>query len=380
MRVAIFTETFHQINGVAMVYNRFARWCERNNYQVEIFTPGKKDHTEDRGCVKIHTVKMLLPFPYYHGLYFDLLARKAVLRKYFSKNKFDLIHIATQGHAGLQGLHIAQKFNLPQISCYHTAIPEYARDRFIKVLGDNPFGRLLAKGAFNLCWWFQRKLFKSSHIILVPTQSIKDMVERELCIPGAFFTRGVDSEAFSPEKRSRDDNEVITLYAGRISIEKNLQLMEKLDLAGGSGIRFVGDGPYKAHLEKVLPEAEFTGFLQGEELQQAYSDSDIFLFPSKTDTFGNAVLEAMSAGLPVVVTNVLGPKDFVIHGETGFIAKDDEEFVKYHRMLVDDTEMRKEMGKKARAYALKQSWDHIFETQLIDNYRKVLRESQQGAN
>lgn len=380
MRVAIFTETFHQINGVAMVYNRFARWCKRHNYQVEIFTPGKKDETEDRGPVKIHTVKMLLPFPYYHGLYFDILPRKAKLRKYFAENSFDLIHIATQGHAGLQGLHIARKFNLPQISCYHTAIPEYARDRFLKVLGENPLGRALAKGAYNLCWWYQRKLFKSSHMILVPTQSIKDMVEHELCIPGAYFTRGVDSEAFSPEKRQRSSKKVISLYAGRISIEKNLQLTEKLDLPGGQGITFVGDGPYKSHLEKTLPEAQFTGFLKGDDLQQAYADADIFLFPSKTDTFGNAVLEAMSAGLPVVVTNVLGPKDFVIHGETGFIADSDEDFVRYHKLLVDDAALRKEMGKKARTYALKQSWDHIFETQLIDNYRKVIRENKQGVN
>jgi glycosyltransferase involved in cell wall biosynthesis len=164
----------------------------------------------------------------------------------------------------------------------------------------------------------------------------------------------------------------VTLYAGRVSIEKNLQLLRKLDLSGGRDLVVVGDGPYTETLRAAQPQARFTGFLTGADLQQAYADADIFVFPSKTDTFGNAVLEAMASGLPVIVTDVLGPKDFVRHGETGFIASGDEEFVEYHRRLVRDHDLRARMGRAARAYALTCSWDAIFEEQLIGNYRRVI--------
>lgn len=377
MRVAIFTDTYHQINGVAMVYNRFARWCADKGYDVEIFTPGDGDFDEF-GTVRVHNIGMFVPIPYYRDLSYDVTDAFFIRRKivrYMAERGFDLVHIATQGHMGVAALRVAAKLGLPKISCYHTAIPEYAYDRFFK-LGDNPLGRSIAKAAYELCWWYQRKLFRSSSLILVPTQSIKEMVEEEIGVPSAFFTRGVDSTAFSPENGNKPNgHNPKTLYAGRISVEKNLQLLEKLDQSEGENMVFVGDGPYTTTLRRNLPRAHFTGFLHGNALQEAYASADIFVFPSKTDTFGNAVLEAMASGLPVVVTNVLGPKDFVRHGETGFIAENDEEFVHYHRMLLEDDDLRKRMSAQARAYALTRSWDTIFETELIDNYRRVIEEA-----
>lgn len=357
-----------------MVYNRFARWCERNGYQIEIFTPAREP-LQEMGPVKIHSIDPIAPIPYYRGLAFDIFPLRKNVEKYFEQNAFDLIHIATQGHIAIIALRVASQQKLPKISCYHTAIPEYAQSRFIQALGNNPVGRWLADRAFDLCWWYQRRLYLSSQLILVPTKSIKNMIDKELGIPTGYFTRGVDSEAFSPAKRRRDnESEPVTIYVGRISIEKNLELLEQLDLRGGENTILVGDGPYTNTLKRHLPQAEFTGFLKGEELQQAYASADIFVFPSKTDTFGNAVLEAMSSGLPVVVTNELGPKDFVRHGETGFVAESDEEFISYHRLLLKDDELRKRMGQKAREYALTCNWDSIFETQLIGNYRKVIED------
>jgi glycosyltransferase involved in cell wall biosynthesis len=316
---------------------------------------------------------MILPVKYYRNLRFDVFPLRPKLKQYFSDNPFDIIHMATQGHMGILALYLASKFQLPVISCYHTAIPEYARDRFLKVLGNNPVGRSLAKLAFDMSWWYQRLLFRNSKLILVPTASIEAVVRENLGVPTAFFTRGVDGEAFSPARRDRPDGgPPITLYAGRISIEKNLKLLEKLKLPQGENQVFIGDGPYVPELKRRLPKAHFTGFLTGKDLQKAYANGDIFVFPSKTDTFGNAVLEAMSSGLPVVVTDVLGPKDFVKHSETGFIARNDEEFIEFHRLLLEDDELRARMGRNAREYALTCNWDSIFENQLIGNYRTVI--------
>jgi glycosyltransferase involved in cell wall biosynthesis len=377
VRVAIFTETYHQINGVAMVYNRFARWCAEKGYEVHIFSPGKSG-TIDMGSVQVVNVPMRIPFPYYRGLHFDLWPNYKFVRRYFEKNSFDLVHLATQGHAGLLGMMIASKHSIPLVSCYHTAVPEYGYDRAIAAMGDNIFGRFFGKMSLSISWWFQQILYRNSRLMFVPTRSIEEMVTRHLDIKTSIWSRGVDSKAFSPAKReNRSNGDARTIYAGRISIEKNLALLKQLHLHRGKGMVFVGDGPYTDHLKKEMPEAEFTGFLVGEPLQTAYASADIFVFPSKTDTFGNAVLEAMSSGLPVVVTNVLGPKDFVEHGATGFIAESDEEFVAYHERLKKDTGLRKKMGANAREYALSQSWDHVFESQVIEKYRNVLAEADQ---
>jgi glycosyltransferase involved in cell wall biosynthesis len=377
VRIAIFSETYHQINGVAMVYNRFAKWCADRGYEVHIFTPGKSG-TIELGSVRVVNVPMRLPIPYYRGLHFDLIPNFKFVRNYFSHYKFDLVHIATQGHAGLLGMRIANRMKIPYVSCYHTAVPEYAYDRFVAMLGNNFFGRFFARIAKSISWWFQEIIYRRSKLMFVPTKSIQEVVEQHLEMPTAIWSRGVDSKAFSPEKRkSGDSSEVKTIYAGRISIEKNLALLKKLKLDHGKGMTFVGDGPYLDNLKRAMPEAEFTGFLVGEPLQEAYASADIFVFPSKTDTFGNAVLEAMSSGLPVVVTNILGPKDFVIHGETGFIAKSDEEFVEYHAELCNNHELRKTMGANARNYALSQSWDHVFEQQVVERYRQILQDQQQ---
>jgi len=355
-----------------MVYNRFARWCSEREIQVDIFTPGKRGIT-NMGSVRVINVPMRIPLPYYQNLHFDLIPNYKLIRKHFESHSFDLIHLATQGHMGLMGEWISRKHDVPTVACYHTAVPEYVYDRFLGVFGNNFLGRFLGRGGKAITWWWQDLLFNQSKLMFVPTKSIEEMVQQHLDMPTSIWSRGVDSAAFSPEKRNRrEEGSVRTLYAGRISIEKNLSLLKDLRLPDGQGMVFIGNGPYLDNLKKAMPAAEFTGFLIDEPLQQAYADGDIFVFPSKTDTFGNAVLEAMSSGLPVVVTNVLGPKDFVEHGVTGFVATNDEEFIEYHALLMEERDLRKKMGAAAREYALSQSWDHVFQHQVIDKYAAVL--------
>jgi glycosyltransferase involved in cell wall biosynthesis len=213
-------------------------------------------------------------------------------------------------------------------------------------------------------------------LILVPTESARGSIKEKVGVPTAVFARGVDCEEFGPHHRARreGDGELRSLFVGRISVEKNLSLFTKLATTGGRGLVFVGDGPYKGYLQQQLPEAIFPGFLRGGDLARAYASADIFAFPSKTETFGNAVLEAMASGLPVLVTDVGGPKDFVVDGENGLVARSDAEFIDLHRQLTDDEELRSRLGRKAREFALTCEWDRIFESQVLGSYRKVIAE------
>ena len=375
MRIALFTDTFHEVNGVSMVYRRFARWCEGRDIELEIFTPGGRA-TDFRGNVTVHSIPMLLPVPYYHNLSFDALPLRPRLERYFRENSFDLVHIATQGHMAIVGLRAAGEARAPNISCYHTKLPEYAASRFISFFGDNSLGRKAAALAEWASWTYQKRLYRSSRLVLVPTESARALIMEKAGKQTAIFSRGVDCEAFSPAHRVRQpgDDSPRSIYVGRVSVEKNLALLFKL-FDGGGDLVVVGDGPFRKIMRKRLPSARFAGFLHGEDLAQAYASADILVFPSKTETFGNAVLEAMASGLAVLVTDEGGPKDFVRHGETGLVARSDEEFIELHGQLVADAALRKKLGAGAREFALTQSWDEIFEKQVLGTYRKVISEA-----
>ena len=125
----------------------------------------------------------------------------------------------------------------------------------------------------------------------------------------------------------------------------------------------VGDGPYMAEMKRLLPDAIFTGYLQGEDLAAAYASADIFVFPSTTDTFGNVVLEAQASGIPAIVSDVGGPRDLVHHGKDGFVTKslDSAELAGAIRRLVEDPSLRHHMGLAARGRVESRDWTEAFE-------------------
>ena len=157
-------------------------------------------------------------------------------------------------------------------------------------------------------------------------------------------------------------------------MEKNLPLLARIFRSRRDArLVVVGDGPFRSRMEREAPNAKFTGFVTGLELSRAYASSDLFAFPSETDTFGNVVLEAMSSGLPVVVTDKMGPRELVDHGFNGFIASNDREFERYLDRLIQDGELRRSMGARSRTMALERTWNAVFRS-LFDSYREVIRE------
>ncbi len=188
--------------------------------------------------------------------------------------------------------------------------------------------------------------------------------------------RGLDTDLFNPERRLEsfwrrpgvEENEVRLLYVGRISREKDLDVLasayRKLrDEQMPVRLFMVGIGPYVKALQETLPDAIFAGYLAGEELATAYASADVFAFPSTTDTFGNVILEAQAAGLPVVVSDVGGPRELVEHGVNGLVTKahDADALAEAIKSLATDPALRTEMGRRARQSVVDRSWPSAFQ-------------------
>jgi glycosyltransferase involved in cell wall biosynthesis len=201
------------------------------------------------------------------------------------------------------------------------------------------------------------------------------------------WARGVDAELFNPAKRNLElraamgfaPDDVVVLFVGRVVLEKGIDVFAaavRAAAARNPKIRalVVGDGPERAHFEEQLPEGTFRGFLQGEDLAQAYASADIFLNPSVTETFGQVTLEAMASGLPCVCAAAAGSKSLVADRITGVLVPLDASAEGYARALESlaaDAPLRKRYAAAARMRALKYDWTAVLDG-LIDNYRDAV--------
>ena len=198
--------------------------------------------------------------------------------------------------------------------------------------------------------------YRIPRVVLAPNRDLAPMLARGTGKPTFLMSRGVDTDAFTPAKRLVPNTMINIGYVGRLSVEKNVRLLQAVEAeldAEGLDVRFtiVGDGSEREWLQRNMLRAEFTGVLRGEALAQAYAQMDIFAFPSETDTVGNVVLEAMASGVPAVVMAGGGPKFMVDPGRTAIVAADRDEFIQGVRTLVRHRERREAMGAAARACA-----------------------------
>jgi glycosyltransferase involved in cell wall biosynthesis len=214
----------------------------------------------------------------------------------------------------------------------------------------------------RVCWFFRR-----AQVVLAPNPELAGILHARTGRPVGLMGRGVDTALFHPSRRARTDSELVLGFVGRLMPEKNLLLLPAVAAAlrdaGIERFRFQisGAGSERGWLERNLPNAVFTGVLKGEALAQAYANMDLFLFPSRTDTFGNVVQEAFGAGVPAVVTNAGGPRFIVRHGVSGIVAEHDEEFCRSVGTLAGNERLRREMGRAGRLQVEAQSWERVFE-------------------
>ncbi len=289
MRILVATDAWHpQVNGVVRTYTRLAR--EAANFGVELvfLTPAQFHSFSCPGYAEIH---LALPS-----------ARRTA--KAIEDARADFIHIATEGPVGWMARSYCLRHGLAFTTSYHTKFPEYAS----ALLSIPPEWAYAPISRFHA----------PSAGIMVATPSLaKELSERGFSrlMP---WTRGVDMDLFQPQDVRLFGNEKpVFLYAGRVSKEKNLEAFLDADLPGRKVV--VGDGPHLPGLRRRYPNAIFTGLKSGADLARHYASADVFVFPSKTDTFGLVLLEAMASGLPVAAYPVTGPIDIVEHGKSGIL-------------------------------------------------------------
>lgn len=292
MRIAIVTDAWKpQVNGVVTTLSWTARSLVDFGHEVKVIGPDK-----------FRTV----PLPSYPEIQLAWRPYKPLFRA-LSEFQPDCIHIATEGSLGIAARRYCKRHQLAFTTSYHTQFPEYIRKR--------------APIPINTSYAFLRMFHSLAARTFVATKSQQDELEKHGFTNLVRWGRGVDTETFKPgTKNFLNLPRPIWVYAGRISIEKGLEDFLELDLPGTKLL--VGDGPDRKRLEQRWPTAVFTGYHFGDDLAAHLSASDVFVFPSKTDTFGLVMIEAMACGLPVAAYPVTGPINVVDHQVTGVLDKD----------------------------------------------------------
>lgn len=284
----------------------------------------------------------------------------------------DLIHLVSPFSLGFLGAKYARKNDIPLVASYQTDLPGYLERWGVGFLSQS-----MEKYLF----W----LHQQAHLNLAPSH----VTQQELIQKGypnvRLWTRGVDSSLFNPNRfdpamrefllDGRSDGPLL-LYVGRLSREKQVEMLRPvLDILPEARLSIVGDGPYRRNLESVFKDTatKFTGYLFGEDLAKAYASADIFVFTGANETFGNVVLEAMAAGLPVVAPNSGGVMDMVKPYETGllFDTDDQEALVNAVQQMIVSRGMREKISRSVRQFALTFSWEEIL-NRLLDDYEEVL--------
>ena len=245
----------------------------------------------------------------------------------------DCIHIATEGPMGLAARRYCLRHKLDFTTAYHTRFPEYLSAR-----------KLLPKA---LTYWLLRWFHGPSKAIMVPTPRMKESLDQHGFRNVVLWGRGVDTAHFKPAPEDHACIErPLFLYVGRVAVEKNIEAFLTLDLPGSKWV--IGDGPQREDLERRYPQVRFLGAKGHDELPAYYNCADVFVFPSRTDTFGLVLVEAMACGVPVAAYPVEGPIDVVKHGVSGALDEHLDTACMEALMLSRDD---------VRAYALGYSWE-----------------------
>ncbi|MDR2028495.1 MAG: glycosyltransferase family 1 protein [Treponema sp.] len=381
MRIAYFTDTYDpEVNGVSNTLSRLTAYLGEKRIHHAILAPAYDEEDalprrENRGSPyrSLYRFKgVKVPLSPKSRLAFPAFWKIDEICDAFQP---DLVHVTTELGIGFRGMRYALARNLPLVMSYHTNYGEYLRY----------FNLGFLKPALEkyLSWFY-----RFAHRILAPSRhTLEDLFRRQYRNLG-LWSRGIDAALFNPEYRSEDlrnrigKGKCIFLYVGRLSPEKNLDMLlyavTELErrFPRKTAFVFTGDGPYTETIRRQkLPHVVLTGFKRGRELSEIYASADCFAFPSGTETFGNAVLEAMASGLPVAGVEGGGVKDFLSHGNNALLCPQDrrEAFLKNLITLMEDPGLRLGLAENARRTALARDWNHVFDG-LLNTYAAVIEE------
>ena len=365
-----------------MTCQRLTDYAKRMDRPFLVIHASPEPDSWTDGSVEFLTLKRSpVSFKLDQELAYDPLFQRYVrrVRRKLEEFKPDVIHITGMNDVGIVGAYLAWKLQIPLLGSWHTNVHEFAAQRLRRLL------RFLPERIVGGISDFAEKhilrgtvlYYKMPKVVLAPNQELIDLVGDRTHRAVRLMARGVDTEKYAPTKRTVNDEIFRLGFVGRLRAEKNVRMLAKIEKSlideGRSNFEFliVGEGNEREFLEKNLKNATFTGFIGGEDLASAYANMDVFVFPSKTDAYGNVIQEAGASGVPSIVTDKGGPKFLVEHDRSGFVAKDEDEFLFYIRKLMDETDKLAEMKAAARERAMSNSWDSVF-AGVFEGYEEAL--------
>ncbi|RYP84582.1 glycosyltransferase family 1 protein [Nocardioides guangzhouensis] len=362
LRVLVVSESFlPQVNGVTNSVRRVLEHLAAEGHDAELVAPsGPPTYA---GFRVTHARGTRLPF--YKEFRIGLETRRR-LRAILLRVRPDVVHIASPATLGYQAARVAGELGIPTVAVYQTDLVGFAT-RY-----DVPGG---ARAMESLT----RRIHTAVDRTLAPSSASIVQLEA-LGVPDVgWWPRGVDLGLFDPARR--DDRlrrrlapggEVLVGYVGRLAPEKELELLAHLDGLPGLRLAVVGGGPERERLERLLPNAAFTGVLHGEDLAAAYASLDVFVHTGRHETYCQSAQEALASGVPVVAPRAGGLLDLVDE-RTGFLYQpgNGDQLASYVARLVDDAALRERLGRAARAGVAGRSWDEV-NALLVGHYREVI--------
>ena len=369
MRIALFTETFlPKVDGIVTRLRYTIENLQRRGNQVLVVCPdgGIKEY---KGA-QVYGVSGF-PLPLYPEL--KMALPRPAIGQVLEKFQPDVIHVVNPAVLGLAGIFYSKMLNIPLVASYHTHLPQYLRHYGLGML-EGLLWELLKvahnQAALNLC---------------TSTAMIEELTARGI-ERVYLWQRGVDTEIFHPRLASDRMRSLLSqnhpkspllLYVGRLSAEKEIERIKPiLEAIPEARLALVGDGPHRANLEKYFAgtNTHFVGYLVGTELASAFASADAFIFPSRTETLGLVLLEAMAAGCPVVAASCGGIPDIVTDGVNGYLFSpeaDESAAIAATIRLLENKQEREKIRQNARREAERWGWAAAT-CQLQDYYQKVI--------
>jgi glycosyltransferase involved in cell wall biosynthesis len=364
LRIAVVTETWPpEVNGVAMTLAKLVQGLSHRNHDVQLIRPRQTKTDSPMSDSSLEEVLMRgMPIPRYPELKLGLPSKKTLV-KTWTLRRPDVVHIATEGPLGWSALQAAKVLKLPVTSDFRTNFQSYSKHYGVGWL-RKPIVAYL------------RKFHNATACTMVPTRELMRTLSQNGFANLKVVSRGVDTKLFNISKRdtslrsswgATDDTKVL-ISVGRMAPEKNLdQVLKTYEALKVTGLAFklvmVGDGPLKEQFQKRYPEIIFPGMLSQSNLAAYYASSDLFIFPSQTETFGNVTLEALASGIPVLAFDCAAARDWVQTGVNGWLVAENnpEGFAAQAVTIFKSKDLLDQITQSTRQQVVHLDWDQIAE-------------------
>ena len=364
LRIAVVTETWPpEVNGVAMTLAKLVQGLSHRNHDVQLIRPRQTKTESPLNDASLEEVLMRgMPIPRYPELTLGLPSKKTLV-KTWTLRRPDVVHIATEGPLGWSALQAAKVLKLPVTSDFRTNFQSYSKHYGVGWL-RKPIVAYL------------RKFHNATACTMVPTRELMRTLSENGFANLKVVSRGVDTKLFNISKRSTSlraswgatENTTVLISVGRMAPEKNLdQVLKTYEALKNTGKAFklvmVGDGPLKEQFQQRYPEIIFPGMLSQSNLAAYYASSDLFVFPSQTETFGNVTLEALASGIPVLAFDCAAARDWVQRGINGWLVAENnpDGFAAQAVSVVNNKDVLDQITHSTRQQVVHLDWDQIAE-------------------